>query len=229
MSKVQERGFAAQRRSRDEFVPLSDFAERARFEINEAGRFLMEHGALSPNRSFNAGVRLPGEEKFVLGGFTPRGEEMAPAAVIGFDGTYYQGKVKKNHLELLEVYASVFRERSHVNAAIHTHSAQIEAYALSHKPLPIVFDESLLDVTCEPIPLIPFAPRHSAAAIVESVREHRTAPAIIIANHGPFFWGTDIPSVARLIIKLEETAQVATKAHILGGARLIIDEDGVRS
>ena len=111
MSNIEAIGFAAARRSKDEFAPLSDFAERARYDINEAGRFLLEHGALSPNKSFNAGVRLPGEEKFVLGGFTPRGEEMAPAAVIGFDGTYYQGKVKKNHLELLEVYASVFRER----------------------------------------------------------------------------------------------------------------------
>ena len=154
---------------------------------------------------------------------------MAPAAVIGFDGTYYQGKVKKNHLELLEVYASVFRERPHVNACIHTHSAQIEAYAISHRPLPIVVDETLLSVTREAIPLIPFAPRHSTAAIVASVREHATAPAIIIANHGPFFWGVDIPSVARLIIKLEETAVVATKAHVLGGARHIEEADEVRS
>ncbi len=118
---IEKIGFAVARQSADEFVPLSDFAEKARYDINEAGRFLHEHGALSPNRSFNAGVRLPGEDKFVLGGFTPRGEEMAPAAVIGFDGTYYQGKVKKNHLELLEVYASVFRERPHVNAG-HSHS-----------------------------------------------------------------------------------------------------------
>jgi|GEM_PF-490187 len=229
MSSIQALGFAAARKSAAAFVELSDFAQRARYEINEAGRFLLEHGALSPGRSFNAGVRLPGEEKFVLGGFAPPGEELAPAAVIGFDGTYYEGKVKKNHLELLEVYASVFRERPHVNAAIHTHSAQIEAYAISHRPLPIVFDESLLEVTREPIPLIPFAPRHSTAAIVGSVREHATAPAIIIANHGPFFWGRDIASVARLVIKLEELATVATRAHLLGGARAIEEPDEVRS
>jgi len=228
-STIQTLGFAAARKSAEAFVELSDFAQRARYDINEAGRFLLEHGALAPGKSFNAGVRLPGQEKFVLGGFTPRGEELAPAAVIGFDGTYYEGKLKKNHLELLEVYASVFRERPHVNAAIHTHSAQIEAYAIAHKPLPIVFDETLLEVTREPIPLIPFQPRHSAAAIVESVREHATAPAIIIANHGPFFWGKDIPTVARLIVKLEELAAVATKAHILGGARRIEDLDEVQS
>jgi L-ribulose-5-phosphate 4-epimerase len=207
-------GLIAAERSQVAFRELSNFGEEARRRINEAGRALLEYGALSATRSFNAGIRVPGEDKFVLGGFTAPGETFAPAAVVGFDGTYYEGKFKKNHLELLDVYATIFRERPQVNAAIHTHSPYIEGFAFAHRELPVIFGDELARRTRDPIPLVPWEPRYSGGTIRNAVRTAPDAPAVIIANHGLFAWGAAIEDVVDLILALEDTAQVVTKAQL---------------
>ncbi len=62
-----------------------DFAERTRYEINSAGRELFQKGALSASRTFVAAVRVPNEQAFVIGGFTPRtGAEPPPGVDRGF-------------------------------------------------------------------------------------------------------------------------------------------------
>lgn len=203
------------------FRELSSFGQQGRERINEAGRYLQEHGALSPTLSFNAGIRVPGAEKFVLGGFTPRGQQDAPGAIVGFDGAYHEGKFKKNHLELLDVYATIFREQARVQAAIHTHSPYLEAFALAHRPLPIAYGEAILRRTASPIPLIPWEPRYSSGPILNALRNNPDTPAILIANHGLFAWGESIEAVARFIVELEAAANAIVKAEVLGGAKLL--------
>ena len=216
-----ETGLIAAERSEQTFRELSAFGQESRRRINDAGRALLEHGALSSTRSYNAGIRVQGEERFVLGGFTPNDEPLAPAAIVGFDGAYYEGKFKKNHLELLEVYATIFRERPDVQAAIHTHSPYVEGFAFAHRELPIVFGDDVSRITREPIPLVPWEPRYSAGTIRNAVRNAPTAPAVIIANHGLFAWGPSIEDVVDLIIALEDVAHVATKAQVLMGNQLL--------
>lgn len=208
-------------RSETAFRELSGFGQLGRERINEAGRYLQEHRALSPTLAFNAGIRVPGTETFVLGGFTPRGQQNAPAAIVGFDGAYYEGKFKKSHLELLDVYAAIFREQSHVQAAVHTHSPYLEVFALAHRPLPIAYGEAILRRTASPIPLIPWEPRYSSGPIANAVRNNPDTPAILIANHGLFAWGESIEEVARFIVELEDAAQAIVKAEVLGGAKLL--------
>ncbi len=216
---VVEIGRAAAERSEHTFRELGVFGQEGRRRINEAGRALLAFGVLSASRSFNAGIRVPGEEKFVLGGFTAPGEPHAPAAIVGFDGTYYEGAFKKNHLELLEVYATIFRDRPEVNAAVHTHSPYIEGFAFAHRELPVVFGDDVRQLTHDPIPVVPWEPRYSSGTVTKAVRKSPTAPAVIIQNHGPFFWGREIEDVVDLIVALEDTAHIATKAQVLLGRK----------
>ena len=229
MSGIQalDKAVAAAAASAASVADPSHFSQRARFEINEAGRYLLAVGVLSPGHSFNAAIRVPGEEKFVLGGFTPAGEALAPAAVIGFDGRYYEGKFKPSHLELIEVYAAIFNGRPDVNAAIHTHSPQLESFAIAQHPLPIAYGSALLRLTDQPIPVTPWEPRYSAQPIVDAIRENPATPAILVGNHGPFVWGESIQTVARLVVTLEEAAGIILNAQILGGARPF--PDGARA
>jgi len=216
---AEELAVAAATHSENSFRELSSFGQEGRQRINAAGRYLAEHRVLSPTLAFNAGIRVAGEPKFVLGGFTPEGQPLAPAAIVGFDGSYHEGKFKKNHLELLDVYATIFRELPHIHAAIHTHSQWIEAFCFAHKPLPIVYGDILRRRTQRPIPIIPWEPRYSSGPVANAVRNDPTTPAILIANHGLFAWGETIEEVARLVVELEEAAQVIAKAEILGGAK----------
>lgn len=220
MSNIQALSEAAASASASSRKELSLFAHKARADINAAGRKLLEHGVLSPGRSFNAALRVPGEEKFALGGFTAPDEEPAPVAIVGFDGKYYEGKFKESHLELLEVYSAILQERPNVNAAIHTHSHHIEAFAIAHRPIPIAYGSVLLAATSEPIPVTPWEPRYSAEPFKEAMRINPKAPAVLVANHGPFAWGKTLDQVATFLIALEEAAQVILKAEILGGAKV---------
>lgn len=197
---------------------LSAFGRQAREQINQAGRFLQERGVLSPGLSFNAGIRVPGQDRFILGGFTPAGQPLAPAALVDFDGTCYEGRLKPNHLELIEVYATLFRHRLGIGAAIHTHSPQLESFAIAHRALPICFGQNLARLVTHEIPVTPWQPRYSAEPIQRTLDEHPQTPAILIANHGPFVWGAEINEVACLIVELEEAAEVTLKAQLLGGA-----------
>jgi ribulose-5-phosphate 4-epimerase/fuculose-1-phosphate aldolase len=208
-------------RSETSFRELSSFGQQGRERINEAGRYLQEHQALSPTLSFNAGIRVPGADRFVLGGFTPRGQQNAPAALVGFDGAYHEGKFKMSHLELLDVYATIFREQANVQAAIHTHSPYLEVFALAHRPLPIAYGEMILRRTASPIPLIPWEPRYSSGPIANAVRNNPDTPAILIANHGLFAWGERIEEVARFVVELEDAAHAIVNAEALGGTKLL--------
>jgi len=219
MGNIEALSAAAAAASASSRKELSLFAHKARADINAAGRRLLEAGVLSPGRSFNAAVRVPGEQKFALGGFKPADEELAPVAIVGFDGTYYEGKFKDSHLELLEVYTAILVERPHVSAAIHTHSHHVEAFAISHRPIPIAYSPVLLAATDQPIPVTPWEPRYSAEPFKHAMRINPTAPAILVGNHGPFAWGRDLDEVAGFIIALEEAARVILKAEILGGAK----------
>lgn len=210
---------ATRNATREQIRELTDFGREARARINQAGRHLHEYGVLSPNLSFNAGIRIPEAPRFVLGGFTPRGEEDAPAAVVGFDGVYHEGTFKKSHLEIIDVYAAIFREQPHIGAAIHTHSPYLEVFAFAHRSLPVACSDDLPSRVGADIPVIAWEPRSSAGPILHAVRNNPGTPAILVGNHGLFAWGESIEEVARLVIALEDAARAVLYAEALGGAR----------
>lgn len=198
---------------------LGDFARAAQFDINEAGRHLLDTGSLSLGRSFNAAVRVPGADRFVLGGFTSRGKDPAAAIVVGFDGTLYEGVENANLREIVGVYAALFAARPDLNAALHTHSPRITAFAVAQRPLPIIYGP-LLRRTHGEIPLAAWSPRYAAEPVLETLRQHPEAPAVLLANRGLLAWSGDgIEKLAAFVASLEESAAIAIRAELLGGAK----------
>ncbi|XVJ70404.1 MAG: class II aldolase/adducin family protein [Rhizobacter sp.] len=194
---------------------LSDFAQKSRYEIEEAGRLLKEHRTLGTRGkgAYNAAIRVPGEDKLVLGQFNA-------AVVVGFDGTLYEGEINKGLKEVISVYASIFRERPDINAALHTHSPYLTAHAIAHKPFEISYWSVAKRAGVETIPLGDWAPRYAPEPIIKSLREHPAAPAVLLRNRGLFTWGTTgLLDVARLLNSLEEAAEIGVYAKILGGAQ----------
>lgn len=198
---------------------LSDFGRRSHFEIQESWRLLKEWGTLSTRGkgAFNAAVRVPGQERLVIGDFKD-------AAVVGFDGTHYEGELTRGLKEVIGVYASIFRERPDINAALHTHSPYLTAHAIAHKPFRINYWSVAKCAGVEEIPLGDFAPRYSPEPIVKSLRESPDAPAVLLRNRGLFTWGkSGIVEVAKLLNSLEEAAEIGIYAKILGGAQSLPD------
>jgi L-fuculose-phosphate aldolase len=55
--------------------------------------------------------------------------------------------------------------------------------------------------------------------IVEQLRAHTTAPALLLANHGILAFSRDPQATAQLIILMEEAAQLTLDARALGGEK----------
>jgi ribulose-5-phosphate 4-epimerase/fuculose-1-phosphate aldolase len=191
----------------------------ARSAINEAGRFLLERGVLSAGRSFNAAVRLSGTRQAVIAGFRPRASsEPNPAIVIDIDATSFEGSEVPRLREIAAAYAALFRERTDIASILHTHSPNLTAFAVAHRPLPIAYGTSLIKRTADPIPVAAWGPRYAAQPILDVVRAHPNAPALLLANRGVLaFSGESIEKLARFVVGLEESAWIAIQAQVLGG------------
>jgi L-ribulose-5-phosphate 4-epimerase len=194
---------------------LSDFTQRARYEIEEAGRLLKEWGSLSTRGkgAYNAAIRLPGEDKFALGQF-------GATVLVGFDGTHYEGEINKGLREVIGVYSAIFQARPDLNAALHTHSPYLTAHAIAHRPFEICYWSVAKRAGVETIPLGDWAPRYSPDPVVKSLQQNPQAPAVLLRNRGLFTWGGQgLIEVAKLLNSLEEAAEIGVYAKLLGGAQ----------
>ena len=194
---------------------LSEFARKAEQEIQEAGQVLLDWGTLSTRGkgAYNAGIRIPGEEKFVLGAF-------GGAVVVGFDGTHYEGEINRGLKEVIGVYSAVFSDRPDINAVLHTHSPYLTAHAIAHKPFRIQYWSLAKRAGVGEIPLSDWAPRYAPEPVVKSLRAQPAAPAVLLRNRGLFTWGKgSLLDVANLLNGLEEGAEIAVYSTLLGGGQ----------
>ena len=197
-----------------EGAPLSSFALEAKRKIDKAVKLLFSTGSLSVVGNGNAAARFPNEEKFVIGGFEgPLKGGPAAVVVLDFDETVHEGKLFYHHEEVLPLYAAILTERPDANVAVHTHSPHLVAWALAQRPLPIASFENLAHLAIEHIPVTEAAARYDAKPVIDTLRAHPNAPALLHANHGLLAWGKDFETVASLIVALEEAAKIVLESE----------------
>lgn len=187
---------------------------QAAADIQAAGRSLKEKGSLSTRGSgaFNAAVRLDAN-RFVIG-------SLKEAIVVDFDGQQIGGPDGRSLREVIGVYRAIFLERPDVNAALHTHSPHLTAFAIAHKPFPIRYWSVAKRAGTEEIPLAEWAPRYSPEPVIEAIRKHPKAPAALLKNRGLFAWGREgIAALGALIHSLDEAAEIQLLSERIGGAQ----------
>lgn len=187
-------------------------------DIQNTGRALKEKGSLSTRGpgAFNAAVRVD-ENRFVIG-------SLKQAIVVGFDGVQIAGPDDKSLREVIAVYKAIFEARPDVNAALHTHSPHLTAYAIAHKPFPIRYWSVAKRAGVNEIPLAEWAPRYSAEPILDVIRAHPKAPAALLKNRGLFAWGSDgVEALGALIHSLDEAAEITLLSERIGGPQPLPD------
>lgn len=187
---------------------------QAAADIQATGKSLKEKGSLSTRGpgAFNAAVRLD-ERRFVIG-------SLKQAIVVGFDGEQIGGPDDRSLREVIGVYRAIFLERPDVNAALHTHSSHLTAFAIAHKPFPIRYWSVAKRAGTEVIPLAEWAPRYSAEPVIEAIRKNPKAPAALLKNRGLFAWGGEgIAALGGLIHSLDEAAEIQLLSERIGGAQ----------
>jgi L-ribulose-5-phosphate 4-epimerase len=190
--------------------------------ILEAADLLVRSGVLSHSNHGNSSVRLAdGESMMITGASSLFGQTADSLAVLDLDGNVKEGKLQSTSAEIVNMHAIVYKLRPDVGAVIHTHSPMVSTYAMAAQPMPVVYEGLLRQGVSTEIPVAAWGPRGSRESvdnIERAVRSDPHASAVLLANHGLLAWGRDQMSVARLIISLEEAAEMMLRAEHLGGS-----------
>jgi len=196
-----------------------------RQEIVEVGRRLWQKGFVAANDG-NITCRI--DDNFVL--TTPTGVSkgfMTPDMIVkvDMDGNATEGYLKPS--SEIFVHLMIYKERPDVKAVLHAHPPFATAFAvagisLEHPILP----EAILHL--DGVPLSPYG-TPGTPELVEAIRPYiRNRNAVLLENHGAFTVG-DTPLHAYYRMEtLEHFAKISLLARLLGGERLLTQEEVYR-
>lgn len=135
----------------------------------------------------------------------------------------YQGKLRPSsdtatHLALYQRYPQI-------GAIVHTHSTYATAWAQAGLPIPVYgtthADDFYGDIPCSRAlseqEIAEDYEKHTGEVIIETLQQRSPllTPAVIVAQHGPFVWGTDVEQALHKATVLEEVAKMAWLSHLL--------------
>ena len=200
--------------------PSSFAAERQ--SILDSAEVLVRSGVLSHSNHGNSSVRLGSDAMMITGASSLYGQSADTLAVLDLDGNVKEGRLQSTSAEIVQMHAIVYKLRPEVGAVIHTHSPMVSTYAMAHQPMPIHYEGLLRMGVHTPVPVAAWGPRGSRESVTyieNAIRENPGCSAVLLANHGLLAWGKDQMSTARLIISLEEAAEMMLSAEHIGGSK----------
>jgi ribulose-5-phosphate 4-epimerase/fuculose-1-phosphate aldolase/pimeloyl-ACP methyl ester carboxylesterase len=206
-------------------VVVSHTYAQERQAILDAADLLVRSGVLSHSNHGNSSVRLAdGQSMMITGASSLFGQTPDSLAVLDLDGNVREGRLQSTSAEIVSMHAIVYKQRHDVGAVIHTHSPMVSTYAMAHQPMPIHYEGLLRQGVSTAIPVAAWGPRGSRESVTnieKALAENPHASAVLLANHGLLAWGRDQLSVARLIISLEEAAEMMLRAEHIGGSQAL--------
>lgn len=140
-----------------------------------------------------------------LGYFETEAEDIA---VMDLEGNLIDGTRKPSSEHGL--HTVVYRNRPEARAVVHTHSPFATTLAGMHQTLkPVHY--AMMGANVYEVPLVPyvtFGTPELADAVEAVLRDHPSARAVLLANHGDVCFHTSLPKAFGLAENIEFTAQV---------------------
>ncbi len=199
--------------------------DQLKADIVEVGRRLYARGFVASNDG-NITIRIADDRllttpKSVSKGFmTP---EMM--VIVDLDGKKVAGALDAS--SELKMHLEVYRQRSDVRAVVHAHPALATGFAVAGIPL----DRAVLaEVICTlgSIPIAEYA-TPSTQELPNAVRQYIKAhDGLLLANHGALTVGADVFGAYYKMETIEHFAKISLTARLLGGERLISQEEVLR-
>ncbi len=202
-------------------VPL----DQLKSDIVEVGRRLYERGFVASNDG-NITVRFAEDRLLTTPASVSKGF-MTPEmmVVVDLDGKKVEGI--RNASSELKMHLEVYRQRPDVKAVVHAHPALATGFAVAGIPL----DRAVLPeviFTLGSIPIADYA-TPSTLELPNAVRQYIKAhDGLLLANHGALAVGTDVFSAYYKMETIEHFAKISLTARLLGGERLISQEEVLR-
>jgi L-fuculose-phosphate aldolase len=145
-------------------------------------------------------------------------------ALLDLDGRLVEGEINPTNAEIVHMHAIVYKERPETGAVVHTHSTYATSFALASRSLACSYESLVRQEMTDGVPLAKYGPRGSAesvANIAKALSSAGNTKAVLLENHGVLAFGTDPAAAARANLIVEEAAQMAIFAEVLGGAKNI--------
>lgn len=195
-----------------------DFIAKTEQDARRAFRLLRETRTISPSGTLFFGVRIPDEEKIITLNYQGLWEDdpdLPLTAVIGFDGTVYQGKPGGTAR-----YLKLFRTHEGVQAISHVHTPHLGAYSQAHAALPLLYVPNRRFRFSAELPVYINRRQPEVDFIIDSITQDREVPGIVEANGGATVWSwKGLRDLVNNIVLLEEGAQFQILGQALGGSK----------
>ncbi|EJF40820.1 MULTISPECIES: L-ribulose-5-phosphate 4-epimerase [Eubacteriales] len=140
--------------------------------------------------------------------------------VLDLDGNIVEGEL--NPSSDASTHLVLYRSFSEIGGVVHTHSTYATAWSQANRPIP-AFGTTHGDYMYGEIPCTRAMyreeiqddyERRTGDVIVETLQKlgknSEQAPAVLVANHGPFVWGADPVQAVEYALILEEVAKMAS-------------------
>jgi ribulose-5-phosphate 4-epimerase/fuculose-1-phosphate aldolase len=180
--------------------------QKAKETVVEICQKLIQKGILMGTGG-NISVRVMGQEAFAI---TPSNYDyvkMTPddICILGWDMT----KIEVPHKPSVEstMHAAIYEKRADTNCVIHTHQVYASALALTHTPIPALYDEQVKFLG-KSVDIVNYAPSGTPFlknGVAKALGNH--ANAYILQNHGALLLGPD-PDRAIFNVQLLEKCAV---------------------
>lgn len=193
--------------------------------VIDGANFLVRTGAISMSHHGNFSVRVPGTDTILLTASSSF-DNLQPEnlALLDLDGKLVEGEINPTNAEIVHMHAIVYKERPATGAVVHTHSTYATSFALASRSLGCSYEALVRQEMTEGVPLAKYGPRGSAESVTNiaaALSEVKSARAVLLENHGVLAFGADPAAAARANLIVEEAAQMAIFAEVLGGAKKI--------
>ena len=199
--------------------------DRLRADIVEIGRRLYARGFCASNDG-NISIRFSDNRVLTTPKSVSKGF-MTPdmMVVVDLDGTKVSGD-REASSELL-MHLEVYRQRPDAKAVVHAHPPLATGFAVAG----VALDRAVLaEVICTlgSIPIVDYA-TPSTPELPAAVRQYIKAhDGLLLANHGALTVGPDVYGAYYKMETVEHFAKISLVARLLGGERLISQEEVIR-
>lgn len=193
--------------------------------VIDNANFLVRTGAISLSHHGNFSVRVPGTDTILLTASSSF-DNLKPEnlALLDLDGKLVDGEINPTNAEIVHMHAIVYKERPDTGAVVHTHSTYATSFALASRALGCSYEALVRNDMPEGVPLAKYGPRGSGESIsniAAALKSTQNTKCVLLENHGVLAFGATPTAAARANLIVEEAAQMAILAEVLGGAKPI--------